>query len=179
MAQEDYLNFNANGYLEAGFHDMEINEIVEHFVTAFPTSNTRSSIIDGYKKHSAEVAALGVACTEFLDGSFASNKADPGDIDMVGFMDLAAVDALDAAAQAKLEALFSGKATRATHLCDAYFVPTVPENHPNYSKLRAQRKYWMGEFGYDREDCPKGIIRTQVAPAAHLPTPSAVGNESA
>jgi hypothetical protein len=30
---------------------------------------------------------LGVPCQQFLDGSFASNKADPGDIDMVGFMD--------------------------------------------------------------------------------------------
>lgn len=151
---------------------MELDKIVEHFVTAFPTSNTRSNIIDGYKKHSAEVAALGVACTEILDGSFASNKADPGDIDMVGFMDLDAVDALDATAQMKLRVLFAGKATRNTHLCDAYFVPTVPEYHPDYNQLRSQRKYWMGEFGYDREDRPKGMIRTQVAPAP-APAPAA------
>lgn len=173
------MNFNSDGYLEAGLHDMEIDEIVEHFVTAFPTSNTRLSIIDGYKKHSAEVAALGLSCTELLDGSFASNKADPGDIDMVGFMDLAAVDALDAVAQAKLKALFSGKVTRGTHLCDAYFVPTVPEDHPAYDQLRTQRKYWMGEFGYDREDRPKGIIRTQVAPAAPHPVSSAAGEKNA
>lgn len=157
------MNFNTDGYLEAGLHDMELDGIVEHFVTAFPTSNTRTNIIDGYKKHCQELADLGVACTEFLDGSFASNKSDPGDIDMVGFMDLDAVDALSPADQIKLKALFSGKATRVTHMCDAYFVPTVPVHHPDFDRLRAQRKYWMGEFGYDREDRPKGMIRTEVA----------------
>lgn len=159
------MNFNADGYLEAGLHDMELDGIVEHFVTAFPTSNTRPNIIDGYKRHRDEVAALGVACTEFLDGSFASNKADPGDIDMVGFMDLDAVDALSPADQARLKALFAGKATKAAYMCGAYFVPTVPPTHPAFNQLRTQRKYWMGEFGYDREDRAKGMIRTEVTPA--------------
>lgn len=157
-------HFNSDGYLEPGLHDLELDEIVEHFVTAFPTSNTRKKIIEGYKIHKAELAQLGLTCIQFLDGSFASNKADPGDIDMVGFLDLDAVDALSAADQQKLKELFSGKNTREQYFCDAYFVPSVPEDHPAFNELRAQRKYWMGEFGYDREDKPKGMIRTQIVP---------------
>lgn len=160
------MNFNADGYLEAGLHDMELDGIVEHFVTAFPTSNTRETIIGGYKKHRDELATLGVTCIQLLDGSFVSNKADPGDIDMVGFMDLEAVDALSPDDQMKLKALFSGKVTRDSHLCDAYFAPVVPPQHPLYDQLRSQRKYWMGEFGYDREDRPKGLVRTEVFPIA-------------
>lgn len=175
--EEDSLNFNADGYLEAGLHDMELDGIVEHFVTAFPTSNTRSNIIEGYKKHRGEIVSLGIPCLQFLNGSFASNKADPGDIDMVGFMDMEAVDALSPADKSKLEALFSGKATRDTHLCDAYFVPTVPAHHPLHNQLRSQRKYWMGEFGYDREDKPKGLIRTEILPP-QPPTPIAAAGSA-
>jgi hypothetical protein len=158
------LRFNVNGYLEPGIHDLDHSALEEHFVTAFPHSSTRSAIIAGFGRHSNELMQLGIPCVEFLDGSFVSNKADPGDIDMVGFMDLDAVDALDNDQQNTLTALFAGKATRASHLCDAYFVPSVPDHHPLFDKLRAQRKYWMGEFGYDREDRPKGIVRLQVTP---------------
>ncbi|MGV4878125.1 DUF6932 family protein [Acetobacter indonesiensis] len=157
------MKFNTDGYLEAGLHDMAFDKIVEHFVTAFPTSNTRANIIDGYKKHSNEISKIGINCTEFIDGSFSTNKADPADIDMVGFMDLDEVDALSPAEQEKLKLLFAGKATQATYMVDAYFVPTVPPTHPAFNQLRTQRKYWMGEFGYDREDRPNGIIRTEVS----------------
>ncbi|NBB41601.1 DUF6932 family protein [Sphingobium yanoikuyae] len=162
------MNFNTDGYLEAGLHDLELEAIIEHFVTAFPHSSSRVGIMDGYKAHREAVMALGIPCLQFLDGSFVSSKADPGDIDMVGFMDADAVDALTPEDQAKLSELFSGPVTRGTHRCDAYFVPWVPETHPMFQKLRSQRKYWMGEFGYDREDRPKGIIRTEVVPSGSV-----------
>ncbi|UPY36151.1 hypothetical protein [Sediminicoccus sp. KRV36] len=161
------MNFNSDGYLDAGLHDMDVEGIVEHFVTAFPASNTRRAIIEGYIRHRSEFSALGVACVQLIDGSFVSNKADPGDIDLVAFADLDTIDALSPEDQKKLADLFSGPATKATHFCDAYFSPTVPENHPLYSQLRSKRKYWMGEFGYDREDRPKGVVRTQIDPAAN------------
>lgn len=160
------MNFNADGYLDAGLHDMDFEGIVEHLVTAFPTSNTRSTIITGYKRHRSEVSAFGITCIQLIDGSFVSNKADPGDIDLVAFMDLDKVDALSLEDQQKLIALFSGPATKKSHCCDAYFSPSVPENHPLYNEFRSSRKYWLGEFGYDREDRPKGVIRTQVDPIA-------------
>lgn len=158
------MNFNADGYLEAGLHDLELEAIIEHFVTAFPHSSSRETIMDGYKRHRSDVASLGIVCTQLLDGSFVSSKADPGDIDMVGFMDMQEVDALGVEDQEKLRLLFSGPQTKGTHFCDAYFVPTVPKDHPNFNAFRSQRKYWMGEFGYDREDRPKGMIKTEVAP---------------
>lgn len=158
------MNFNSDGYLEAGLHDLEFDEIVEHFVTAFPHSTSRQPIINGYSRHSDELRKIGLSCQQLLNGSFVSSKADPGDIDMVGFIDFDAVDALGPVDQQKLLALFNGKLTKDSHCCDAYFSPIVPESHPLFNKFRSQRKYWMGEFGYDREDRPKGIIRTHVVP---------------
>lgn len=156
------MNFNADGYLDAGLHDLELEGIIEHFVTAFPHSSSRTAIMAGYQQHRAAVVALGIPCTQLIDGSFVSSKADPGDIDLVGFMDADAVDALSLEDKTKLIALFSGPVTKANYKCDAYFVPSVPENHPMYQKLRTQRKYWMGEFGYDREDKAKGIVRINI-----------------
>ncbi|MDR7119015.1 DUF6932 family protein [Caulobacter sp. BE254] len=156
------MNFNANGYLEPGLHDCDPTDIHENLVVAFPTSGTRAKIFDGYKQHRQELLELGLTVEQFIDGSFASTKNDPGDIDMVCFIDADAVDALDQAQQDKLVALVSGPLTKATHQCDAYFVPRLPVHHPNYGAFRTQRKYWMGEFGFDRTDQAKGMLRTIV-----------------
>lgn len=47
-----------------------------------------------------------------------------------------------------------------------YYMVSVPETHPQYQFFRERRQYWMGEFGYDRKDQPKGIVRTLLASPA-------------
>lgn len=118
-----------------------------------------------------ELTSLISSFEQFLNGSFASNKNDPNDIDMVVFADAAVVDALPAADKARLKLLFS-PTSKASHLCDAYFCPTVPSGHPMFNHCRSQRKYWMGEFGFDRHDVPKGIAVVKHTPSASLPTVS-------
>jgi hypothetical protein len=154
------MQFNLNGYLDPGIHNAELPDIEEHLVKGFPTSITRPRIIEGYKQHRAELQALNIEFEQFVDGSFVSTKNDPSDIDLVCFADAQAVDRLSSEDQQKLRALVLGQETKKTHYCDAYFCPTVPEHHPDYAKVRSNRKYWMGEFGFDRQDRPKGIVRT-------------------
>ncbi len=60
--------------------------------------------------------------------------------------------------QEKLKELLSGPSAKAKYMCDAYFCLSFPESHPHFQHARAKRKYWMGEFGYDRQDVPKGIV---------------------
>jgi hypothetical protein len=165
------MTFNTKGYLDAGLHNMDVKDVENMFVTNFPHSSTRQSIIEGFKKHAAEIGAIIDECTKFLDVSFVTNKNDPGDIDMVCFIDGDKVDSLSLADQSKLQALVAGPATKATHKCDAYFCPTYPDGHPKHAQTRLQRKYWMGEFGYDRSDVPKGIVVVEVKPPA-APAPS-------
>lgn len=167
--EDSWVKFNADGYLDAGFHDLDVDAIEEHLVTGFPTSTTRKPILDGYKRHRGDIEALGLTCEQFLDGSFASTKNDPGDIDLVGLMDIDSVDALSIDDRVIFESLFSGQVTKLSHSCDAYYCPTVDESDPRHGRLRTTRKYWMGEFGYDRHDKPKGMIRTTVIPAPPAP----------
>jgi hypothetical protein len=155
--------FNGNGYLEPGIHSMSEEQVKSHFVDAFPSSATRPGIYSGYSRHASELAAVGVTGLKYLDGSFTTSKTDPGDVDMVFFADADLVDSLPEDKQQLLKALVSGKATRQSHLCDCYFCPTVnDENHPAFSTLRTQRKYWLGEFCFDRTDQPKGIVSVEV-----------------
>lgn len=150
--------FNQNGYLEPGLHIIEKQELENSFVNGFPHSTTRRIIYDGYCQHFELLKDLVGNFEQFVDGSFASNKNDPGDIDMVIFVDATIMDSLSPDQQKEFERLVSGKETRDQYLCDAYFCPIYPDGHPSAGESRAQRKYWMGEFGYDRKDNPKGIL---------------------
>jgi hypothetical protein len=122
----------------------------------------------GYKQHSIEIVGIVGNCEQYLDGSFVSNKNDPGDVDLVMLVDATVVDALPNDQKLKLKELVSGPATKAKYMCDAYFCPVYPAGHPMSEASRAQRKYWLGEFGYDRNDIPKGIVHVKLplAPVA-------------
>jgi hypothetical protein len=167
------LNFNGHGYIAPGVHPMAPSDLEVTFVTAFPHSSTRGDIMKGYKKHSEEIVALVGSCEQLLDGSFVTNKNDPGDVDMVLFVDAAVIDNLTPIQKSEFFALASGPQTKATHMCDAYFCLTFPETHPQYPQFRQMRKYWMGEFGFDRSEVPKGIVQIQLAPPAPSPPPAA------
>lgn len=159
--------FNENGYLAAGLHDMELDEVQSNFVHAFPSSNTRGIIFEGYKQHKQEMESLSIVFEQFINGSFTTTKNDPSDIDMVCFADADAVNNLSPADQQKLLSLVAGKDTQSVYHCDCYFSPVVPDDHPDYNKLRASRKYWMGEFGFDRQERAKGIVRCIIKGGSH------------
>jgi hypothetical protein len=167
-------SFNGHGYIEPGLHPMAQSDLEATFVTAFPYSSTRGDIMKGYKKHSQEVLTLVGPCEQLLDGSFVTNKNDPGDVDMVLFVDATVIDNLNPAQRAELFALAAGPRTKATHMCDAYFCLTFPETHPQFAQFRQMRKYWMGEFGFDRSEVPKGIVQIQLTSASpsRVPAPA-------
>lgn len=172
------MTFNSKGYLEPGLHPMDLDEIEKEFVTPFPHSSTRVLVMEGFRRHAEELQAIVAEYIQYLDGSFVSNKNDPGDVDLVCFIDGDVVDALPADLQSRLRSLLSGPQTRATHQCDAYFCLSYPETHPNFSVYRAQRKYWMGEFGYDRADVPKGIVVVEQKGTNSTPLAASTGSRS-
>lgn len=172
------MTFNAKGYLEPGLHPMNLDEIEKVFVTPFPHSSTRPNVMSGFRRHTNDLLALVDEYTQFIDGSFVSNKNDPRDIDLVCFIDGDKVDALSPPQQAKLRELVLGPTTKASHKCDAYFCPSYPDTHANYDFFRSKRKYWMGEFGYDRSDVPKGIVVVEQKVSQAAPVTASVSASS-
>ncbi len=155
--------FDSIGYLPAGIHDFTVEEVRGNFVDAFPHSSTRDQIFAGFVQHRAALAVLLGGFEQVLDGSFVTTKNDPGDVDCVIIADARAIDNLAPSERSAFKALVAGKLTRASYNVDAYLCPSVPSSHPLYEKYRTMRKYWLGEFGYDRVERPKGVVR--VVPA--------------
>lgn len=168
------MNFNVDGYLNAGLHSSNLADIKTHFVDNFPATSTRLTVYDGYKNHSAQLVTFGVDFNQFLDGSFVSSKENPGDIDVLTMADHAKVNALSPVEQVRLRQLFLGKGSKPQYQCDSFFLTSFPDTDPAYQHYREQRKYWMGEFGFDRVDKPKGILTVDVlaAPPPAAPTPT-------
>ena len=99
---------------------------------------------------------------QWIDGSYVTNKIDPGDIDLVSIIDKDRIDHLDPNKQMQLGRLLSGPETKKTHHCDSYFVFKVSDNDPYKEEMDKALKYWEDWFGTDRSGVPKGKVRTIV-----------------
>jgi hypothetical protein len=154
--------FNSLGYLAPGFHDWTYDEIKKNLVDSFPNSSRREIIFHGYSKLRNDIIQLVDTVEQWLDGSYVTNKINPGDIDLVSLIDKDKVDCLAPDKQDQLKKLFAGPDTKLTHHCDSYFVPKVPDNHPHKSSIDEALAYWENWFGTDRNGLPKGKVRTTV-----------------
>ena len=70
-----------------GLVSLSIAECKSVFVDNFPTSSTRASNWSGYINFNTELKKIAVhPVTQWLDGSFTTNKLNPSDIDLVSII---------------------------------------------------------------------------------------------
>lgn len=158
------MNFDVNGNLEAGIHDITMEELQDIFVNSFPSSNTRPVIFSGYYSHDSHLKELNITIEKFVDGSYVTKKNDPRDIDFLCIADALEVDNLPDDKKHLLSNLIDNECCKNAYMCDVYFLASLPEDHPNYPQYRCMRKYWMGEFGFDRQERAKGFVRMGLKP---------------
>lgn len=101
------------------------------------------ALIDRFKE-------TGISSEVWVDGSFATKKPEPGDIDMIFFVDVNEANRLDAEKQAILKELNDRKISQIRYKCDVFIVPNQNADI---------RSYWRGWFGFSRNEEPKGIVR--------------------
>ena len=151
------VNFEASGMLPAGFHDCTVQEFIATFVDDFPTSQRRKVIVDGLFDFAKEVFDVGIPCEFWVDGSFVTTKTNPNDADLVLFLQAQNMNVL-APQIADFRKKYAGT-------LDMYFAyATSTENQQlfrsiDYQQIVNKRNYWRGQFGFDRADSPKGIVR--------------------
>ncbi|WP_084245166.1 DUF6932 family protein [Planomicrobium okeanokoites] len=161
MSSESALNFDKSGNLTPGIlKNVTIEEFKQFFIESFAQSKTRERNYEGFRAFFAELKRIDVfeAITKiWVDGSYMTNKLDPNDIDFVFF--------LDAEHPLTLPALNHKNDFRqygAQVHCDPYFLvdyETLPKEEVEArGQLEFQQKYWMGQFCFDRNQDPKGII---------------------
>jgi hypothetical protein len=139
--------------LAQGFQDVRLDELKRTFLFPFPGSTTRSNILRKFKHWIKGVKRLNVHCEIWIDGSFATQKVDPQDIDVVIFIRNADIRRLSADKKAKLLILTNERLTteqKKKCICDSYL--GFPED------IR-DREGWEKIFGQTRAEMPKGIFR--------------------
>lgn len=141
--------------LQPGLHDITEQDLENHFLSAFSTSNTRAKLIKGFKQYLAALKSIGVKFEIWIDGSFATEKENPNDIDLVVFGSHAEIDRLPDVLKKQLGALIDRVNIKHATGCDVLFAVAEDQD---------RRSYWRGWYGFDRDENPKGIARIEVKP---------------
>ena len=150
--------FDKHGNLPPGRHKATPKQVRAALVEQFPTSTTRSAIFRYWHDHRLALEELIEVQTQWLAGSFASDKPDPADADVVTVLSGPEFDALPRHTQMTIRALIDGHYTEDFWHCDAYAVLVYPEDHPGHSPYKIAEERWIDYFGHDRDANECGFV---------------------
>lgn len=137
----------------AGIHDKNEIEIIGELIDNFAKKAKREHIWDRFKAFIDEVKKIGIDFEVWLDGSFVTDKEEPGDIDVIFFFSNSDLASLSPDQNKYVSFLFgkpSKSIIKARYECDVFVCPKEDLN---------MRSYWRGWFGFTRSEEPKGIVR--------------------
>lgn len=138
-----------------GFQDIQLDQLKPIFLTPFPSSTHRAKILRVFKHWIKDVKKLNVKCEIWIDGSFATEKVDPRDIDVVLFISSKDQFKLEKSPKKQLlERLTNQKLTREQrkkYLCDSYL---------GFLEDTIDHREWEKLYGKLRDEITaKGIFR--------------------
>lgn len=173
--------FDGHGNYEAGIHEVDFQWVKQNLVDQFPSSQTRSNNLTGFMNFldyldSSKILPKKYVSSVWIDGSFVTNKLNPNDIDTIIFLDVNA---------SNLEQ-FNKKIGEYSHILGLFYatmqqlgrenfhshvflvidpvtiiakLKDFPEVQKLYGQFDYQKKYWMGQFTFDRDELPKGVFK--------------------
>ena len=126
--------------------DHKINCTLQEFECAFVLnvpSLKRKEIFDAYVKYSEDFKKV---CNldeliQWINGSFVTKKVNPGDIDLVTFINYDVIQKLGS----KLDD-FKFPNSEIIYGVDAYIVEVYPETHSDQYRYISDKAYWMDRF---------------------------------
>ena len=141
---------------DGGLLNVSRDALVELAVRPFQHRDRRVELTGRLFLWLDEVAALGVPLRIWVDGSYATTKPEPDDIDLCVLVDPAALNTLDDDQYARFEQLMDRAYVKAGYLLDVYVV--------DQNDTREQNE-WLEMFGkgHDRKTV-KGIFAMRATP---------------
>lgn len=161
------LSFNSMGYLANGKHVCTIEEFKQFYVKQFSNSTSRNRIFENFVNVINTLLGFGLKNVKlWIDGSYTTNKINPGDIDFCLVVDSVEIENLDDDAKKALRNF----GTNAFHDflkkydCDFYFVIDSENNpaYPAYYECMRIKKYWNDWWSHDRNGIEKGFVELEV-----------------
>ncbi|MEL6667923.1 MAG: hypothetical protein AAFP08_03070 [Bacteroidota bacterium] len=138
------LLFDINGYLKPGAPlGLAFSEIERSFVTPYSNSETRVGLFEAFREYNLDLLEIlgPTDVLQWIDGSFISRKQNPGDLDMVSFIDSVSVDQHEN--QLKL---LREKWKKHSFSIDSYFVKQYNKSHRYYPRTVSDKLYWNQLF---------------------------------
>ena len=151
------VDFETNGMLPGGLHEYSFEQFMRQFVDGFPASQRRKEISKTLVAFAKEIYTFGIPYEFWIDGSYVTTKVNPNDADVVIFLQVPAAN--------RLFPIYDSIRQKYYPWLDIYFAYAAsPENQKvlspkDYQTVINQRNYWRGQFGFDRSDNPKGVVK--------------------
>lgn len=132
------IKYTDRGYIDPPERqELSLEEFREHFVEAFPKSETREKLYNGYLRYTKDFREeITTAIIQWIGGSFSSNKLNPRDIDVVTIIPSETFEEKSELIERKFR-----KSAKSVYGVDAYIVSSYPEEHEKYP-------LYHGNLGY-------------------------------
>ena len=158
------FSFDIRGYLEPyGKNNSDLESLKNNLVDGIANSESRQKLYEGYLKYNEDLKALlgDQRYTQWIDGSFVSNKINPKDIDLVNLIDHKLVEQYEHELGRFI--MLEGKKIYGV---DGYIVTIYPEGHPKYVLTQSDLVYWESWFSKSRKNVkkqrhPKGFLELE------------------
>ena len=155
------LKFDEKGHL-LPYEKIEINieEFEEFFIKNFNSDSTRNEIYKSYKRYVSDFKKkITPNFSQWIDGSFVTQKMNPNDIDFVTLIDHEIYNEK----RTLIDGHFRLKEAKKIYNVDAYTVEIYNEDHNKYSISKIDLVYWDNWFSKTKKDWtkktfPKGFV---------------------
>jgi len=134
----------------AGFKDIKSDQFDQVFIEPFENRTRREYLLSRFSILLEAFKATGLSAEVWIDGSFSTLKPEPGDIDVIFFIDPNETNLLPLEKRQIISDLNNRTHSRIRYNCDVFILP---------NNNLVDRSYWRGWFGFSREEKPKGIFR--------------------
>lgn len=136
---------------EPGIVDITHENFYHSFVKPFDNPNQREYLLERFEIFLNQLRELEVSMEIWINGSFATKKPEPADIDLAIFLNPDEVNGLPEDKKNTLNDMVnSHEEIKLRYHCDTHFLLSSDDN---------MRSYWRGWFGFSRNENPKGIPR--------------------
>lgn len=140
--------FNQHGYITPS---EPILIEIQQFEATFVFNEQRASLFEAYRLYTQELkTVLGTDFHQWINDSFATNKANPKDIDLVNFIDYQIVE--------KYEKEIMELKKKYYPNIDVYTVKIYPETHLFMIRYQTDCLYWLDLFSKTKPNRKGNII---------------------
>ncbi len=150
--------FGKGGLLPPGRHPATVDEVRAALVDAFEGSATRAAIFGYWIELRAAMAELVPVVSQWLDGSFTTDKLDPADLDLVTLIDGPTYDELARHRRLLVTSLIDGTYTEQFWSCDSNPLAHYPEGDLGHAASVVVAERWQSYLGHTRDGEEKGFV---------------------